>query len=158
MSYFGEEFKEYDRLPISIIDEAKVRLIKKGVNEGDYKNEDNKIVIKDVLDRLLTSYEKRVIRARKSAQKSRDKKKAEKAKELEQGNDENPTLTNPTLTNPTLTPTVTNPTLTNPTIITELIVEPHTEVEKQVEKQVEMKVKPVFKRPEEPKKKHIWFS
>ena len=50
MSYFGEEFKEYDRLPISIIDEAKVRLIKKGVNEGDYKNEDNKIVIKDVLE------------------------------------------------------------------------------------------------------------
>ena len=66
MSYFGEEFKEFDRLPISIIDEAKVRLIKKGVND-DYKNEDNKIVIKDVLDRLLTSYEKRVIRARNSA-------------------------------------------------------------------------------------------
>ncbi len=83
MSYFGEEFKEYDRLPISIIDEAKIRLIKKGVNEGDYKNEENQIVIKDVLDRLLTSYEKRVIRARKSAQKSRDKKKAEKAKENE---------------------------------------------------------------------------
>jgi hypothetical protein len=33
MSYFGEEFKEYDRLPISIIDESKIRLIKKGVNE-----------------------------------------------------------------------------------------------------------------------------
>ena len=48
MSYFGEEFKEYDRLPISIIDEAKIRLIKKGVNEGDYKNEENQIVIKDV--------------------------------------------------------------------------------------------------------------
>ena len=145
MSYFGEEFKEYDRLPISIIDEAKVRLIKKGVNEGDYKNEDNKIVIKDVLDRLLTSYEKRVIRARKSAQKSRDKKKAEKAKELEQGvNDE--------------------------TLTTELIADPPTErdeqfekqveqqIEKQVEKQVQTKEKPVFKRPEEPKKKHIWFS
>ena len=143
MSYFGEEFKEYDRLPISIIDEAKVRLIKKGVNEGDYKNEDNKIVIKDVLDRLLTSYEKRVIRARKSAQKSRDKKKAEKAKELEQGvNDE--------------------------TLTTELIADPPTneqfekqveqQVKPQVDKQVEMKVKPVFKRPEEPKKKHIWFS
>jgi hypothetical protein len=153
MSYFGEEFKEYDRLPISIIDEAKVRLIKKGVNEGDYKNEDNKIVIKDVLDRLLTSYEKRVIRARKSAQKSRDKKKAEKAKELEQGvNDE--------------------------TLTTELIADPPTErdeqfekqveqqiekqveqqAEKQVEKQVQTKEKPVFKRPEEPKKKHIWFS
>ena len=117
MSYFGEEFKEYDRLPISIIDEAKIRLIKKGVNEGDYKNEENQIVIKDVLDRLLTSYEKRVIRARKSAQKSRDKKKAEKAKENE----------------PTLNP------------LTELIAdppteskmdeqdEPHTEVEKQIE-------------------------
>ncbi len=74
MSYFGEEFKEYDRLPISIIDEAKVRLIKKGIHE-DYKNEDNKIVIKDVLDRLLTSYEKRVIRARNAAKKSRDSKR-----------------------------------------------------------------------------------
>ena len=92
-------------------------MIKKGVNEGDYKNEENKIVIKDVLDRLLTSYEKRVIRARKSAQKSRDKKKAEKAKELEQGvNDENPTLT------------------------TELIADPPTN--EQVEKQVEQQVKP----------------
>jgi hypothetical protein len=47
-----------------------------------------------------------------------------------------------------------------------LIVEPHTEVEKQVEKQIEKQIekqvetkeKPVFKRPEEPKKKHIWFS
>ena len=116
MSYFGEEFKEYDRLPISIIDEAKVRLIKKGVNEGDYKNEDNKIVIKDVLDRLLTSYEKRVIRARKSAQKSRDKKKAEKAKELEQCNDE--------------------------TLTTELIADPPTneQFEKQVEQQIEKQV------------------
>ena len=150
MSYFGEEFKEYDRLPISIIDEAKIRLIKKGVNEGDYKNEENQIVIKDVLDRLLTSYEKRVIRARKSAQKSRDKKKAEKAKENE----------------PTLNP------------LTELIADPpteskmdeqdesHTEVETQVEKQVEKQVqKPIqniqmeFQRKkEEPKKRHIWFS
>lgn len=146
MSYFGEEFKEYDRLPISIIDEAKIRLIKKGVNEGDYKNEENQIVIKDVLDRLLTSYEKRVIRARKSAQKSRDKKKAEKAKENE----------------PTLNP------------LTELIadppteskmdeqVEPHAEVEKRVEKQVEKQVQKIqmeFQRKkEEPKKRHIWFS
>ncbi len=62
MSHFGEEFKEYDRLPISIIHVAKIRLIKKGVNEGDYKNKENQIVIKDVLDRLLTSYKKRVIR------------------------------------------------------------------------------------------------
>ena len=151
MSYFGEEFKEYDRLPISIIDEAKVRLIKKGVNEGDYKNEDNKIVIKDVLDRLFTSYEKRVIRARKSAQKSRDKKKAEKAKELEQGvNDE--TLTTELIADP--------PTNEQFEKQVEKQVEQQVEqqVEKQVEKQVEMKVKPVFKRPEEPKKKHIWFS
>ena len=151
MSYFGEEFKEYDRLPISIIDEAKVRLIKKGVNEGDYKNEDNKIVIKDVLDRLLTSYEKRVIRARKSAQKSRDKKKAEKAKELEQGvNDE--TLTTELIADP--------PTNEHFEKQVEQQVEKQVEkqAEKQVEKQVEMKVKPVFKRPEEPKKKHIWFS
>ena len=151
MSYFGEEFKEYDRLPISIIDEAKVRLIKKGVNEGDYKNEDNKIVIKDVLDRLLTSYEKRVIRARKSAQKSRDKKKAEKAKELEQGvNDE--TLTTELIADP--------PTNEQFEKQVEKQVEQQVEkqAEKQVEKQVEMKVKPVFKRPEEPKKKHIWFS
>ena len=151
MSYFGEEFKEYDRLPISIIDEAKVRLIKKGVNEGDYKNEDNKIVIKDVLDRLLTSYEKRVIRARKSAQKSRDKKKAEKAKELEQGvNDE--TLTTELIADP--------PTNEQVEKQVEQQVEKQVEqqAEKQVEKQVEMKVKPVFKRPEEPKKKHIWFS
>ena len=151
MSYFGEEFKEYDRLPISIIDEAKVRLIKKGVNEGDYKNEDNKIVIKDVLDRLLTSYEKRVIRARKSAQKSRDKKKAEKAKELEQGvNDE--TLTTELIADP--------PTNEQFEKQVEQQIEKQVEqqAEKQVEKQVEMKVKPVFKRPEEPKKKHIWFS
>ena len=151
MSYFGEEFKEYDRLPISIIDEAKVRLIKKGVNEGDYKNEENKIVIKDVLDRLLTSYEKRVIRARKSAQKSRDKKKAEKAKELEQGvNDE--TLTTELIADP--------PTNEQFEKQVEQQIEKQVEqqAEKQVEKQVEMKVKPVFKRPEEPKKKHIWFS
>ena len=146
MSYFGEEFKEYDRLPISIIDEAKVRLIKKGVNEGDYKNEENKIVIKDVLDRLLTSYEKRVIRARKSAQKSRDKKKAEKAKELEQGvNDE--TLTTELIADP--------PTNEQFEKQVEQQIEKQVEqqAEKQVEKQVEMKVKPVFKRPEEPKKK-----
>ena len=157
MSYFGEEFKEYDRLPISIIDEAKVRLIKKGVNEGDYKNEDNKIVIKDVLDRLLTSYEKRVIRARKSAQKSRDKKKAEKAKELEQCNDETPTLTNTTLTTELIADPPTNEQFEKQV---EQQVKPQAEqqAEKQVEKQVEMKVKPVFKRPEEPKKKHIWFS
>ena len=151
MSYFGEEFKEYDRLPISIIDEAKVRLIKKGVNEGDYKNEDNKIVIKDVLDRLLTSYEKRVIRARKSAQKSRDKKKAEKAKELEQCvNDE--TLTTELIADP--------PTNEHFEKQVEQQIEKQFEqqVKPQVEKQVEMKVKPVFKRPEEPKKKHIWFS
>ena len=151
MSYFGEEFKEYDRLPISIIDEAKVRLIKKGVNEGDYKNEDNKIVIKDVLDRLLTSYEKRVIRARNTAKKSRDKKKAEKAKELEQGvNDE--TLTTELIADP--------PTNEQFEKQVEQQVKPQAEqqAEKQVEKQVEMKVKPVFKRPEEPKKKHIWFS
>ena len=151
MSYFGEEFKEYDRLPISIIDEAKVRLIKKGVNEGDYKNEENKIVIKDVLDRLLTSYEKRVIRARKSAQKSRDKKKAEKAKELEQGvNDE--TLTTELIADP--------PTNEQFEKQVEQQIEKQVEqqVKPQVDKQVEMKVKPVFKRPEEPKKKHIWFS
>ena len=129
----------------------KVRLIKKGVNEGDYKIEDNKIVIKDVLDRLLTSYEKRVIRARKSAQKSRDKKKAEKAKELEQGvNDE--TLTTELIADP--------PTNEQFEKQVEKQVEQQVEkqAEKQVEKQVEMKVKPVFKRPEEPKKKHIWFS
>ena len=150
MSYFGEEFKEYDRLPISIIDEAKIRLIKKGVNEGDYKNEENQIVIKDVLDRLLTSYEKRVIRARKSAQKSRDKKKAEKAKENE----------------PTLSTELVAHTDVEQQVEQVEPVEPHTEVEKQVEKQVdkqvekkvETKEKPVFKRPEEPKKKHIWFS
>jgi hydroxylamine reductase (hybrid-cluster protein) len=154
MSYFGEEFKEYDRLPISIIDEAKVRLIKKGVNEGDYKNEDNKIVIKDVLDRLLTSYEKRVIRARKSAQKSRDKKKAEKAKELEQCNDENPTLTTELIADP---PTERDEQVEQQ-IEKQVEQQVEKQAEKQVEKQVEMKVKPVFKRPEEPKKKHIWFS
>ena len=150
MSYFGEEFKEYDRLPISIIDEAKIRLIKKGVNEGDYKNEENQIVIKDVLDRLLTSYEKRVIRARKSAQKSRDKKKAEKAKENE------PTL------NP-LTELIADPPTESKMYEQD---EPHTEVEKQVEQRVEKQVeKPIQKiqmefqrKKEEPKKRHVWFS
>jgi hypothetical protein len=144
MSYFGEEFKEYDRLPISIIDEAKIRLIKKGVNEGDYKNEENQIVIKDVLDRLLTSYEKRVIRARKSAQKSRDKKKAEKAKENE------PTLSTELIADP---PTESKMDEQD---------EPHTEVETQVEKQVQkpiQKIQMEFQRKkEEPKKRHIWFS
>ena len=150
MSYFGEEFKEYDRLPISIIDEAKIRLIKKGVNEGDYKNEENQIVIKDVLDRLLTSYEKRVIRARKSAQKSRDKKKAEKAKENE------PTLNS-------LTELIADPPTESKMDEQD---EPHTEVETQVEKQIEKPIqkkqseeKSLFQRKkEEPKKRHIWFS
>ena len=155
MSYFGEEFKEYDRLPISIIDEAKIRLIKKGVNEGDYKNEENQIVIKDVLDRLLTSYEKRVIRARKSAQKSRDKKKAEKAKENE-----------PTLSTELVAHTDVEQQVEPVEKQIEKQVEPHTEVETQVEKQVEKQVqkipmeeKSLFQRKkEEPKKRHVWFS
>ena len=166
MSYFGEEFKEYDRLPISIIDEAKIRLIKKGVNEGDYKNEENQIV--DVLDRLLTSYEKRVIRARKSAQKSRDKKKTEKAKENK------PTLTNPSteLVAHTDVEQQVEPVekqvekqVEKHTEVKQQV-EPHTEVERRVEKQVEKQVqkiqmeeKSLFQRKkEEPKKRHLWFS
>ncbi len=160
MSYFGEEFKEYDRLPISIIDEAKIRLIKKGVNEGDYKNEQNQIVIRDVLDRLLTSFEKRVISARKSAQKSSDKKKAEKAKENE------PTLTNPLteLVAHTDVEQQVKPVEKQVELHTkvEKQVEPHTGVENQVEKPIQkipMEERSLFQRKkEEPKKRHIWFS
>ncbi len=101
-----------------------------------------------------------IIRARKSAQKSRDKKKAEKAKENE------PTLTNP------LTELVAHTDVEQQVEPVEKQVELHTEVEKQVEPhtEVEKRVeKPIQKKPmeerslfqrkkEEPKKRHIWFS
>jgi hypothetical protein len=129
-------------------------LIKKGVNEGDYKNEENQIVIKDVLDRLLTSYEKRVIRARKSAQKSRDKKKAEKAKENE------PRLSTELVAHTDEQVEQVEP--VEPHTEVKQQDEPHTEVEKRVEKQVEKQVQNIqmeFQRKkEEPKKRHIWFS